>query len=115
MTRASPLADFPAITALKPAGWTPGQLLPPLPAPRLLPGESLRLLRRRRGLTTRKVAEWSRTIAQDRGSAEFSLSHARLVQLENGRTPPSLQKAFTLSVIYGLTLHDLLGIYLNFD
>jgi len=61
------------------------------------------------------VAEWSRAIALERGSPEFSLSHTRLVQLENGRSAPSIQKLFSLSVIYGVALGELLGTYLNLD
>src|SRR5262245_27139707 len=44
------------------------------------PGESLRRLRMRLGLSTRRVAELSRTVAAKHGSSDFSISHARLVQ-----------------------------------
>jgi transcriptional regulator with XRE-family HTH domain len=77
------------------------------------PGERLRRLRSRTGLSTRKVAGYSLAVARDRGSREFAISHARLVQIENGRSAPSIQKLFTLAVIYGVPLSDVLAPYVN--
>ncbi len=65
------------------------------------------------GLTTRKVAELSQTIAREHGSPEFAISHARLVQIERDGSAPSVEKLFSLSAIYGVAIGDLLGLYLN--
>jgi transcriptional regulator with XRE-family HTH domain len=78
-------------------------------------GDYLRRVRRQRGLTTRLVAQLSSTIAADRGSEEFSISHARLVQIENEASAPSIYKLFTLSAVYGLALTDLLAAYVDVD
>lgn len=112
MATTVPLADAAAVTTLLRPGWAPGVVRPPLSL-HMTPGDSLRRLRLRLGLTTRKVAEQSRTIARERGSKEFALSHARLVQIENERSSPSIQKIFSLSVIYGVAIVDLLGLYLG--
>ena len=54
------------------------------------PGEGLRRLRMRLGLSTRKVAELSLTVAAERDNRDFSISHARLVQIENEESIPSI-------------------------
>ena len=64
------------------------------------PGDHLRELRNRLGVTTREVEELSRKIAEDRGNDEFSISNAWLTQLENKNSVPSIYKLFSLSVIY---------------
>jgi transcriptional regulator with XRE-family HTH domain len=62
-------------------------------------GESLRLFRSRAGLTTREVAEFSQRIAQREGNDELSISHARMIQIENDASTPSVHKLFSLSII----------------
>src|SRR5688572_17263237 len=79
------------------------------------PGECLRRIRTRLGLTTRKVAELTRSIAVEQRSDDFSLSHARLVQIENEASMPSLQKLFSLSCVYGISVEKLFYIYLHLD
>jgi transcriptional regulator with XRE-family HTH domain len=79
------------------------------------PGDSLRRMRMRLGLTTRKVAELSRTVAAGQGSDEFSISHARLVQIENEESVPSLYKLFTLSSVYGVPVQKLFSMYLDLE
>jgi len=79
------------------------------------PGDSLRRMRRRLGLTTRRVAELSRTVAGAQGSEEFSISHARLVQIENEESAPSLYKLFTLSSVYGVPVQKLFSMYLDLE
>jgi transcriptional regulator with XRE-family HTH domain len=69
----------------------------------------------RLGLTTRKVAELSRAVALEQSNEEFSISHARLVQIENEESIPSIYKLFTLSSIYGVSIQDLLSIYLDLE
>jgi transcriptional regulator with XRE-family HTH domain len=75
------------------------------------PGDYLRDLRNRIGVTTREVEEFSRKIAEDRGNEEFSVSNAWLTQLENKNSVPSIYKLFSLSVIYGAKFVDLLSIF----
>jgi transcriptional regulator with XRE-family HTH domain len=77
------------------------------------PGESLRRLRMRLGLSTRKVAELSLGIAAKQGSREFSISHTRLVQIENQGSIPSIHKLFTLSCVYGIAVQELFSVYFN--
>lgn len=76
-------------------------------------GDRLRDLRARRGLSTRRVADLSRVVASDQGSEEFTISHARLTQIENEESIPSIFKLFTLSAIYGIGIHDLLAFYME--
>jgi transcriptional regulator with XRE-family HTH domain len=79
------------------------------------PGDRLRRLRNRLGLSTRKVAECSREVARRQGSAEFAISHARMVQIENGGSAPSIYKLFSLSAIYGVAVGELLSFYVRED
>jgi transcriptional regulator with XRE-family HTH domain len=72
------------------------------------PGEQLRELRNRLGVTTREVEEFSRTIAEDCQNEEFYISNAWLTQLENKNSIPSIYKLYSLSVIYRTRFNDLL-------
>jgi transcriptional regulator with XRE-family HTH domain len=78
-------------------------------------GQQLKQLRMGLRLTTREVAALSQRVAADQMSDEFRLSHARLVQLENSRSAPSVPKLFTLSTIYGISLQDLLSAFIDLD
>jgi transcriptional regulator with XRE-family HTH domain len=78
-------------------------------------GERLKQIRARLGLTTRDVAELSRTIAVDRTNEEFSISHARLIQIENGESTPSIYKLFTLSAVYGQPFTNLVSLYVDLE
>jgi transcriptional regulator with XRE-family HTH domain len=75
------------------------------------PGEQLRELRNRLGITTREVEEFSRTIAEDRQNEEFYISNAWLTQLENKNSIPSIYKLYSLSVIYRTKFNDLLMVF----
>ena len=75
------------------------------------PGEQIRELRNRLGVTTREVEEFSRTIAEDRQNEEFYISNAWLTQLENKNSIPSIYKLYSLSVIYRTRFSDLLLIF----
>jgi len=75
------------------------------------PGEQLRELRNRLGVTTREVEEFSRTIAEDRQNEEFYISNAWLTQLENKNSIPSIYKLYSLSVIYRTKFNDLLTVF----
>jgi len=75
------------------------------------PGEQLRELRNRLGITTREVEEFSRTIAEDRQNEEFYISNAWLTQLENKNSIPSIYKLYSLSVVYRTKFSDLLNVF----
>jgi transcriptional regulator with XRE-family HTH domain len=79
--------------------------------PDMRPGDQLRELRNRLGVTTREVEEFSRTIAEDRHNEEFYISNAWLTQLENKNSVPSIYKLYSLSVIYRATFNDLLVVF----
>jgi transcriptional regulator with XRE-family HTH domain len=79
--------------------------------PHMRPGDHLRELRNRLGVTTRAVEELSRKIALDRGNAEFYISNAWLTQLENKDSVPSIYKLFSLAVIYRTKIADLFSIF----
>ena len=83
--------------------------------PSVRAGERLRQIRTRLGLTTRDVAELSRKIALDEANDEFSVSHARLIQIENDESTPSVYKLFTLSAIYGRPFTELVSLYVELD
>ena len=67
------------------------------------PGDQLRELRNRLGVTTREVEELSRKLAERTGNDEYYISNAWLTQLENKDSVPSIYKLFSLSVIYRST------------
>jgi transcriptional regulator with XRE-family HTH domain len=75
------------------------------------PGEQLKELRNRLGVTTREVEEFSRTIAEDRHNEEFYISNAWLTQLENKNSIPSIYKLYSLSVIYRTQFNELLVVF----
>jgi transcriptional regulator with XRE-family HTH domain len=75
------------------------------------PGDHLRELRNRLGVTTREVEELSRKIADDRDNEDFCISNAWLTQIENKNSVPSIYKLFSLSVIYRAKFVDLLSIF----
>ena len=77
-------------------------------APR--PGDQLRELRNRLGVTTREVEDLSRRLAERTGNEEYYISNAWLTQLENKNSVPSIYKLFSLSVIYRSTFSDLLAV-----
>jgi transcriptional regulator with XRE-family HTH domain len=75
------------------------------------PGEQLKELRNRLGVTTREVEEYSRTIAEDCENEEFYISNAWLTQLENKNSVPSIYKLYSMSVIYRTKFNDLLAVF----
>jgi transcriptional regulator with XRE-family HTH domain len=75
------------------------------------PGEQLKEIRNRLGVTTREVEELSRKIALQSGNEEFSISNAWLTQVENGNSVPSIYKIFSLSAIYRTRFSDVLRIF----
>src|ERR1700686_3660431 len=76
------------------------------------PGERLKLVRAKLGITTREVALFSKLIADAEGNTEFLVSGPWLTQIENEKTAlPSIYKLFTLASIYGLTYAQVLALY----
>lgn len=78
------------------------------------PGDRLRKIRSRFGLTTREVENASRSIAAQEGSARYIISHSCLVRIENGEWP-GLQKLYSLCAIYGMSYDALAGLFVNLD
>ncbi len=79
------------------------------------PGDYLRSKRVKLALTTRDVDAYSRQIAVERGNEDYIVSHARLVQIENGDSTPSVYKLYSLSVIYSCSIMNLLSLYIDTD
>src|SRR6266849_2926907 len=75
------------------------------------PGEQLKELRSRLGITTRHVTEKSQRIAEAEGNEEFYISHAWLTQIENTYATPSIYKLFSISTIYHIKFTDLLLLF----
>src|SRR3990172_5065318 len=68
-------------------------------------------MRRRLGITMREIEEYSQKIAEAEGNEEFFLSSARLFQIENQESTPSIYKLYSLSIIYRGKFTDLLALY----
>ncbi|MDA2912762.1 helix-turn-helix domain-containing protein [Acidobacteriia bacterium AH_259_A11_L15] len=75
------------------------------------PGERLRGIRNRLGITTRAVEDLSQKIAEAEGNQEFYISNPWLTQLENKQSTPSIYKLYSLSVIYRTKFSDLLLLF----
>lgn len=76
------------------------------------PGERLKQIRTKLGITTREVALFSRSVAEAESNNEFLVSGPWLTQIENERSAlPSIYKLFTLASIYGLSYSNLLSLY----
>jgi transcriptional regulator with XRE-family HTH domain len=76
-----------------------------------LPGDRLRDLRFRLGITTRDVENLSQKIADTEGNPEFQVSNAWLTQLENSDSVPSIFKLYSLATIYHVKFTDLLLVF----
>jgi transcriptional regulator with XRE-family HTH domain len=76
-------------------------------------GVGLKQLRTKAGLTTREVAELSQKIAVAEGNQEHAISHARMIQIENGKSTPSVYKLFSLSAIYGASFDAVASLYVD--
>lgn len=74
-------------------------------------GRYLRELRERLGLGLREVQEASAILAADESNEEMYISSARLGQIENESSAPSVFKILSLSAIYGVDFLDLLKRY----
>ena len=66
------------------------------------PGQRLKEVRTRLGITTREVADFSKTIADGERNDEFLVSGPWVTQIENEKAAlPSIYKLFTLASVYG--------------
>jgi len=74
-------------------------------------GLRLKQIRERLGLTLRQVEEASLEIADAERSSEYVVSTARLNQIENDGSLPSIYKFYSLAVIYRLTIEEMMGLY----
>jgi transcriptional regulator with XRE-family HTH domain len=75
------------------------------------PGHFLKAVRERLQVGLREVQEASSVIASEEANEHFYVSAARLTQIENETSMPSVFKLFTLCSIYGLDLHAVLSKY----
>lgn len=75
------------------------------------PGQFLKTVRERLQVGLREVQEASSVIAAEESNENFYVSAARLTQIENEASMPSVFKLFTLCSIYGLDLHEVLSKY----
>ncbi len=78
------------------------------------PGDQLRRLRIRLGITTRDVESLSLKIAEEQNNPEFQISNPWLTQLENSDSVPSIFKLYSLAAIYHVKFTDLL-LYFGVD
>src|SRR5271168_4968958 len=78
------------------------------------PGDQLRKLRIRLGITTRDVETLSQIIAEDEKNPEFQISNAWLTQLENSDSVPSIFKMYSLASIYHVKFTDMM-LYFGVD
>jgi transcriptional regulator with XRE-family HTH domain len=73
----------------------------------------LKHVRERLNLTLRRVEEASLEIAEAERDPEYLVSVARLNQIENNASVPSIYKLYSLAVIYKLSLEEVTGFYIN--
>ncbi len=74
-------------------------------------GLKLKQLRERLNLTLREVEEVSLAIVEAERNSEYGVSIARLNQIENDGSLPSIYKLYSLTVIYRLSLEEVMGYY----
>ena len=74
-------------------------------------GWKLKQIRERFNLTLRAVEESSLEIADAEHNSEFVVSVARLNQIENDGSLPSVYKLYTLAVVYQMSLDAVLVLY----
>ncbi|MFQ5926663.1 MAG: hypothetical protein ACE5MH_04425 [Terriglobia bacterium] len=71
----------------------------------------MREVRERLGISTTEVEECSQRLAETEGNKDFLVSTARLAQIENEGSVPSVFKLYSLSVIYRVRFPDLLRLF----
>jgi transcriptional regulator with XRE-family HTH domain len=75
------------------------------------PGEQLKAIRVRLGITTREVEEQSRKIAEHEANEDYILSNAWLTQIENKDSIPSIYKLYSLATIFRMKFTELLTLF----
>ncbi|HZU23020.1 MAG TPA: helix-turn-helix transcriptional regulator [Terriglobales bacterium] len=78
---------------------------------RTAPGEQLRSLRESLGLTVRDVEAASERIAKRHRDDEFLIPISRLSHIETKGIVPSIQRLYTLAVIYRMDIRELMALY----
>src|SRR5437879_12532536 len=71
------------------------------------PGEQLKELRSRLGITTRDVTEKSQRIAEAEGNEEFCISNAWLTQIEKTEETTSISKLYSIRTMYNAKLANI--------
>lgn len=74
-------------------------------------GQQIRVIRERLGATMRDVEEQSRRIAEMEGREDYCISSARLTQIENRDTVPSVYKLYSLAAIFRVGFSELLSLF----
>jgi len=74
-------------------------------------GHKLKQIRERLSLTLRQVEEASLEIADAERNYEYVVSSARLNQIENDGSLPSIYKFYSLTVVYKMSIEEMLGVY----
>jgi hypothetical protein len=74
-------------------------------------GQELKRIREKLLLKYRDVTEASRRIARQYGNPEFTIGLSRLADIENKGTIPSIYRLYSLGVIYGLDMNELLKLF----
>jgi transcriptional regulator with XRE-family HTH domain len=82
----------------------------------MAPGNNLRLLRERLGITLKDVEHASQAIAEAQKEPEYALIASRLSDIETKSVVPSIYRLYSLSVIYRQSYAELLELYgINFS
>ena len=74
-------------------------------------GFRLKQIRERLSMTLRQVEEASLEIADAERSSEYVVTVARLNQIENDGSLPSIYKFYSLAVIYRMSVEEMMGLY----
>jgi len=96
------------------AAWSKGSLAVPEEEENSFmdrPGERLKRVREKLGLTYRDVERASQQIAEHRGNDEFIIALSRLADIENKGTIPSIFRMYTLCAVYRLEIGEVLTWY----
>lgn len=75
------------------------------------PGQQLKKIREKLLLKYRDVMEHSQQLARNYGEPGYAIGLSRLADIENKGTLPSLYRLYSLGVIYGLEMNQLLSIF----
>jgi hypothetical protein len=73
-------------------------------------GKLIRELREERFVKSTDIERISRSIASDKGNADFYVSHSTLADVETGSVP-SIHKLFSLAVCFKVSLEELLLVF----